>query len=85
MKAVKNSKAPLSSLQQTNRILTTFVIFIRMNITLRDNTFIIVLLPVKDHKTPTYLRDVQMLSLLVTQSQKASSSVLELDDNYLPT
>ena len=36
MKAIKHPKAPLSSLEHTNGILTTFGIFIRMNITLRD-------------------------------------------------
>jgi hypothetical protein len=39
MKAIKNPKAPFSSLEQTNKILKTFGIFIRMNVTLWDNPF----------------------------------------------
>ena len=36
MKTIKNPKTPFSILEQTNTILTTFGIFIRMKITLRD-------------------------------------------------
>jgi hypothetical protein len=48
-------------------------------------TFILVLLPVEDHNTPIHLKAIEMFPLLVTQLQEASSSVLELDNNYLPT
>jgi hypothetical protein len=38
---------------------------------------------VEDRNTPSKV--VQIFPLLVTQSQKASFLVLELDQNYLPT
>ena len=39
----------------------------------------------EDHNTSTHLKAIEMFPLLVTQLQEASSSVLELDNNYFPT
>jgi hypothetical protein len=40
---------------------------------------------VEDHNTSTHLKAIEMFPLLFTQLQEARSSVLELDNNYLPT
>ena len=39
----------------------------------------------EDHNNPTHLKAIQMFPLLVTQLQEASSSLLQLDNNYLQT